>query len=177
MSLSERLPHVRRSSWMLAGLATIAMSLGACAPLYSSTVNGVSLQDELQAIAIDPVPERLGHYLVNELIFALNGTGSTVTPKYKLTITAKERSQSALMDTVTGRASSGTVLVDATYKLTNMSSGATVTTGTAFVSAAYDRTSQRFSNLRAAREAQIRDAKQLADQIKTRIAAALVAKG
>jgi LPS-assembly lipoprotein len=43
----------------------------------------------------------------------------------------------------------------------------------AFTFASYDRTSQRFANIRAARDAEIRDAKVLADQIKTRLAVAL----
>jgi LPS-assembly lipoprotein len=45
------------------------------------------------------------------------------------------------------------------------------------VAASYDRTSQRFTNLRAARDAEIRDAKSLSDQISTLIAAAIAAKG
>ena len=45
------------------------------------------------------------------------------------------------------------------------------------MTASYDRTSQRFANIRAARDAEIRDAKALADQIRTRIMAALAARG
>ena len=44
--------------------------------------------------------------------------------------------------------------------------------GVAFTAATYDRSSQRFANIRAARDAEIRDAKALADQIRTRVAAA-----
>ena len=39
--------------------------------------------------------------------------------------------------------------------------------------ATYDRSAQRYANIRAARDAEIRDAKTVADQITTRIAAAL----
>ena len=45
--------------------------------------------------------------------------------------------------------------------------------GTAFVFKSYDRTSQRFSNIRAARDAEIQDAKELSEQLHLRIAAAL----
>ena len=48
-----------------------------------------------------------------------------------------------------------------------------ITQGVAFTAASYDRTSQRFADMRAARDAEIRDAKNLADQIQTRIAAAM----
>jgi len=43
--------------------------------------------------------------------------------------------------------------------------------GRATVAASYDRTSQRFTNLRAARDASIRTRKSLSDQIKHSIAA------
>ncbi len=39
--------------------------------------------------------------------------------------------------------------------------------------ASYDRDAQRFANIRAARDAEIRAAKTLADQIRTRLAVAL----
>jgi LPS-assembly lipoprotein len=41
----------------------------------------------------------------------------------------------------------------------------------------YDRSTQRLSNVRAARDAEIRNAKTLADQIRTRIAAFLATRG
>ena len=48
-----------------------------------------------------------------------------------------------------------------------------LTRGTAFVFKSYDRTSERFANIRAARDAEIRDAKRLSDQIRIRLAAFL----
>ena len=135
--------------------------------------DGAALQNDLQAIAIDPIPERAGHYLANELHFLLNGTGSEVAPKYRLQIVLRERIQASLVDTVTQRATAGSIVIDADYKLLPYSGGAPVTSGVAFTFASYDRTSQRFANIRAARDAEIRDAKVLADQIKTRLAVAL----
>ena len=164
------------SSLRLLALAT-TLALGGCGiqPLYG-TLNG-HLQEELQAIAVEPIPDRLGHYLGNELIFAFNGTGSEVTPKYRLLVTLVERVATPIVDTFQARATAATVFVDATYKLTPVGGGAAVASGTATAAATYDRSAQRFANLRAARDAEIRDAKTLADQIRTRIAAALAAKG
>lgn len=152
-----------------------ALALAACfQPLYGS-LNG-QLREELQAIAVDPIPERLGHYLGNELIFALNGSGSTVTPKYRLLVTLNERVQTPLVDTFQSRATAATVVVDANFRLQPAGGGETIISGVATSLATYDRSAQRFANLRAARDAEIRDAKALADQIKTRIAAALASK-
>jgi LPS-assembly lipoprotein len=163
-----------------ARLAILALGFGLAGcirPLYGPVGLGNDVASELRAIKVDPITDRLGHYLGNELIFALNGTGSQVPPKYRLTVWASEWVQTPLLDTASGRPSAGNLVVKADYQLTPVEGGAPIVRGTATVIAGYDRTSQRFSNLRAARDAEIRDAKALAEQIRTRIAAALAARG
>ena len=151
-----------------------ALFLAGCfRPMYGG-VEGSALRSELAAIQIDPIQERAGYYLANELRFALNGTGDTVQPKYRLQINLRERVQTSLVDTISQRATAGSVVMDADYKLTAIDGGAPIISGVAFTFSSYDRTSQRFANIRAARDAEIRDAKNLAEQIKTRISAALV---
>ena len=162
----------RRPSRLILALACALGGSGCIKPMYGG-VEGAALRSELSAIAIDPIPDRVGHYLANELRFALNGTGSQVPPKYKLVIQIRERVQTPLVDTISGRATAGSVVVDADYKLVPIAGGQPVTQGVAFTFASYDRSSQRFANIRAAREAEIRDARALADQIRTRLAAAL----
>jgi LPS-assembly lipoprotein len=155
-----------------ASLAASLLLSGCLQPMYGG-IEGGALRSELSAIAIEPIPDRIGHYLANELIFSLNGTGSQVTPKYRLYIAIRETVQTPLIDTISGRATAGSVVVDADYRLVPAAGGAPVTEGVAFTVASYDRSSQRFANIRAARDAEIRDAKTLADQIKTRLAIAL----
>jgi LPS-assembly lipoprotein len=130
---------------------------------------GQALVQDLRAIKVEPIPERIGHYLANELTFALNGTGATIQPRYRLVINVRQRVQAPLVDTVSGRATSGMLIVDAEYRLIPVDGGPAVASGVAFVTASYDRTSQRFANLRAARDAEIRSARSLADQIRTRL--------
>lgn len=162
----------RRPSRLILAFACAFGVSGCIKPMYGG-VEGAALRSELSAIAIEPIPDRVGHYLANELRFALNGTGSQVPPKYKLVIQVRERVQTPLVDTISGRATAGSVVVDADYKLVPIAGGQPVTQGVAFTFASYDRSSQRFANIRAAREAEIRDARALADQIRTRLAAAL----
>ena len=153
--------------------ASIALA-GCLQPMYGQFAEGgPNLQFELQAIAIEPIPDRIGHYLGDDLIFDLNGTGSHVPPKYRLFVTLSESVQTPLIDTVAGIASSATVVVNADYKLTYVGTGLPVTSGKAFVFKSYDRTSERYGNIRAARDAEIHDAKQLSDQLRIRLAAAL----
>jgi LPS-assembly lipoprotein len=167
----ERGP-ARRLSAICAFALSLALT-GCIQPLYGPTLSGAPLASELQAIAVDPIPDRLGHYLGNELIFGFNGTGSDVAPRYRLNVKLRERVQTPIQDTVTGRATSATVIVDAEYKLVTIPDNRIVTDGVASSIASYDRFSNRLSNVRAARDAEIRDAKVLAENIRTRISTAL----
>lgn len=149
---------------------------GCFQPLYAPT-SGRDLQAELASISVAPISDRIGHYLASELVFGLHGGGVDVPARYKLVVTVRERVQTPLVDTISGRASAATVLVDADYQLLPISGGESILRGVAFTAVTYDRSSQRFANIRAARDAEIRDAKTLADQIRTRIAAGLAGRG
>jgi LPS-assembly lipoprotein len=180
MSLSspQNLARVIRRTSGNALLLALAFALSGCIqPLYGPGVGGVSVAAEMQAIKIEPIPDRLGHYVENELIFGLNGTGSSPTPKYRLIVTLHERLATPVINTVTGQAEAGDVNVDADYKLLPIAGGGEpIAAGNVTQFVAYDRTSQRLSNVRAARDAEIRNAKTLADQIRTRIAAVLATR-
>lgn len=168
-------PEPRRRFNLLAVLA-LATTLGGCLqPMYGG-VAGRQLRSDLSAIRVEPIPHRMGYYLANELGFLLNGSGSEVTPRYRLIITIREKIQSPLVDSITGRATSGTLLVDADYRLVPSGRDSAIAQGTAFGSASYDRSSQRFANIRAARDAEIRVAKLLAEQIQNRLAASMAGK-
>jgi LPS-assembly lipoprotein len=155
-----------------------ALALGGCFhPLYGTLAEGgAGVQSELQAIAVDPIPDRIGHYLGNELIFALNGTGDQITPKYHLLVTTSQYTSTALVDTLQASATSATLTTRADYRLVPAAGGAPVTTGWVVSTAAYDRFQQRYTNIRAAKDAEIRNAQVLADLIRTRLAAALIPK-
>lgn len=160
--------------------ATLSMSLALCGciePLYGSLPGTAGTASRLQEVAVNEIPGRLGHYLGNELHFGFNGTGSQVPPKYRLAVTVTESSETPLLDTVTGYPTAASVVVNADYLLSSSASGETLAKGQVTALASYDRSSQRFANLRAARDAEIRSARVLADQIRTRIAAELATRG
>jgi LPS-assembly lipoprotein len=167
-------PEGSRSKLLLC--VALALALGACngvRPLYGPIGSDMPLAAALQSVDVAPIPERIGHHVRNELIFAFNGTGSDVPPRYRLFVELKERVQTPILDTVTGRATSATVIVDAAYKLVSLPDETQITEGVAFGVASYDRFSNRLSNVRAARDAEIRDARVIADQIRTRVATVL----
>jgi len=137
---------------------------------------GVDTRGELQGIVVDPTPGRLGHYLTEELRFLLNGTGDQPPPRYRLVVTFTQSGQTSLVDTVTGRATSNSLSVRANYKLFPAMGGEPVTEGYVISLSDYDRGSNRFANVRAARDAEIRNGKAMADQIRTRIASTLATR-
>jgi LPS-assembly lipoprotein len=171
------------SSFNVKGLARIALvaglSLGLSAcfrPLYGPTASGQSLQTVLASIDVPELewPDtyaRFGHYLRSELIYALNGSGSDVPKSYVLNLSYAQTLSTPVVDTASGRALSATLTGNLTYTLRQGST--IVTTGVATSSASYDRFEQRFATVRAARDAEIRLARELAGQVRTRLQAEL----
>ncbi|MGL4323857.1 MAG: hypothetical protein ACRCTD_07420 [Beijerinckiaceae bacterium] len=172
MSWSNR-TILRRAGVAALIFASAAMFGGCLRPLYGPTASGADMRSELAAIDVKEIPDRIGHYLRSELMFALDGSGQTAPRKYQLEITATVTQTSAVVDSVVARADAATLVGRAPYVLKTMEGGRIIASGTATGTTTYDRTAQRFGNVRAARDAEIRLAKLLAEQIRTRIAATL----
>lgn len=150
-------------------LGILALPLAGCLhPVYGN-LSGGNVADQMRQVAIEPVPDRFGHYLGDKLIFAFNGTGSHPMPKYRLYVTTNESVSTPLIDTVNGLATGATLVITAEYRLVRIDTDAELTKGKSTVFKSYDRTSQRFSNIRAARDAEIRTAESLADELRIRI--------
>jgi LPS-assembly lipoprotein len=163
----------------LAAAAALTLGLGACfQPLYGPTASGVPLSGELAAIDVDevtvsPAFERFSHYLRSEVVFNLNGSGVPATKRYKLGLAFTSHLDMPIVDTASGRAQSATLVGDVAYTLKTLAGAKVITVGKVQGSASYDRNVQRFATVRAARDAEIRLAKVLADQIRTQIAIAV----
>ncbi|THD45457.1 MAG: hypothetical protein E7774_07945 [Bradyrhizobium sp.] len=156
----------------LAALA-LALSLGGCfQPLYSEASHP-GLVADLQAVEVAPIPDRIGHYLGDDLISSLNGTGSTPAAKYRLTVTLTQTTQTPTIESQTNAADAATILGLAKFTLIKIDGGQLVFRGEATTAAVYDRTLQGFADLRAERDAEIRIARALADEISLRVAGAL----
>jgi LPS-assembly lipoprotein len=154
----------------------LTLLLGGCfQPLYSEASHP-GLVADLQAIEVAPIKDRIGHYLNDDLISNLNGTGSTPTAKYRLTVTLTQKTQTPTVESQINAADAATVIGSAKFSLTQIDGGKEVFKGEATTAAVYDRTLQGFANLRAERDAEIRIARSLADEIALRVASALGAK-
>ena len=164
-----------KSLGVLAALTLAGAVAGCFQPLYSEAAHP-GLVEDLRAIEVLPIKDRIGHYLADNLTTDLNGTGQTPPPKYRLTVTVTTASSTPTVSSLTNIATSATMTGDATYTLNKVDGGALVLKGVASANATYDRSQQRYNDLRAARDAEIRLARSLSDEISQRLAAQLAGK-
>lgn len=170
MSWSETLSlrNCRRLAILLA-----ALPAGGCfQPLYGEAAHP-GLVAQMRGIVVGPIKDRIGHYLGNDLIANLNGTGAAIEPKYRLTVTVTVSSQTPTVSSQIQVANAATVSGVANYSLSPYEGGSEIVSGRAVAVAVYDRGEERFANLRAERDAEIKIAKSLADEIELRLAATL----
>jgi LPS-assembly lipoprotein len=160
-------------------VSLLAIGLGGCfRPLYGSAeFGGLAVQQGLAGVSVDISGERMAHYIRNELEFSLRGGDPTVAPvTHRLLVTARQNTAAAVVDRLTGTAESGYMTISAKYWLYPKDKTKAETEGDASVLVSYDRSQQRLATTRAARDAEIQGAKQLAEQIKTRVAAFMASK-
>ncbi|MFC5422151.1 LPS assembly lipoprotein LptE [Bosea eneae] len=178
MSSSEAMTR-RRPLALAATLALAALAGGCFQPLYGEgTVSkvGGNVRNAMLGIDVPEIKGLVGHYLRNELVFEFDGGGAPDRQKIlKLTASTSESLEVITVDYANGRADSAILVATADWQLVRAGSNEVVASGQSIVRAPYERSQQRFAALRAARDAQIRAAKELAQQIKARVAAALVA--
>jgi len=89
-------------------LALAAGLAGCFQPLYSEAAHP-GLVEEVRAIEVAPIKDRIGHYLANDLTSDLNGTGQTPPPKYRLTVTISTGTQTPTVNSEINVATSATV--------------------------------------------------------------------
>ncbi|MGI6247115.1 MAG: LPS assembly lipoprotein LptE [Pseudochelatococcus sp.] len=163
------------------GAAVLAAALlGGCfRPLHGVSVGGHAVQDHLASIEVATInPDnrshtRLAYYTQSELTYRLTGGAPDdgAAKRFRLETSVTESVSSTIVNTSTGNAEAALLTGTAEFRLLPAAGGEPVFAGKAVASSAYDRTPQRFASLRAARDAQIRVAKALAEQIHTRVAA------
>ena len=159
-------------------LALLCLCVSACfRPLYGPTASGAMMQDVLASIQVEPITtpigqERIGHDLRSELVYMLNGSGEPRPPRYKLTSSLTESTQTPIVNSSTGRTDIATLVATITYTLSTLD-GRLVTTGTSRGAANYDRDAQRFASVRAARDSDQRVARMIAEEMRTRLSAVL----
>ena len=157
---------MRRQLLTLLGLAALA----GCGfkPMYAETASG-SVNDDLQAVRIAPLPERRGQILHNYLRDDINPYGQPATPLYELRIGLAEttddsgirRDETASREIITMRAA---------FELVDLKADAVVFQGQSRSSTAYNILDDRFASIVSADSARDRALRELSADIKLRLA-------
>jgi len=122
---------------LLALAAALALSACGFHPLYGG-VNG-AMSSTLSTIYVEPVPDRIGYELRNQMIDILDGPGTARGAAYRLKLELTETTQGVALqaDPLTSTITRYNDTLKVAYTLTDMS-GKTVTSGTETGLSAYN---------------------------------------
>jgi len=151
-------------------LALIGL-LAACGfhPLYGRPASDADVAPQLAQIFIEPIADRIGQVLHNQLRDRLTPRGVPREARYRLNVAldfarspvALQKDQSVTRVNLTVRAN---------YVLSDAQSGSTVSSGTTRSVAAFNVVRSDFATLSAERDAERRAVRDLGDEISTRLA-------
>jgi len=149
---------------------TLAGIAGGCGfhPLYGDTGTTAGTRDKLAAIYVDPIPNRLGYELRNQLIDLFDSSGRASHDSFRLHITVGQKSEGvALQNDAAITRYNDTLTIH--YELTDRN-GKLVTTGEESGISAYNVVASPYATLIAQRDADTRAAYDIAYRIRTDLA-------
>ena len=153
-------------------------------PLPVGAAGHPGVVGQLRAVdvaAIDaPAGSRLARVSVNvrnELIYDLTGGGGGFSPTHRLDVKLVATQLQVIVDINTARPDVNNYGIDSTYTLTELATGRVVVKGQTFARVSYNipGQEQRFAGERGLRDAENRAAKEIAENIRSRLASFFVA--
>ena len=78
------------------------------------------LVQAMRDIEVTPIPERIGHYLTDDLITRMNGSGQTPPPKYRLSVKLSQSTKTPTIESQIQTADAATVTGTAMFALTKI---------------------------------------------------------
>jgi LPS-assembly lipoprotein len=151
-------------------LTVVSLMLAGCTnvrPLYGTGPDGASVGDKLSGISVQEQGDRAGQIVRNNLISSFGSSGSEA---YQLQLQVTERTQniSARTDIKLWRYR---YRLTAKFILIDPQTRKTVKTGWSFSTVSYDTVEQPIADLRATEEARERAGREVAEDIRLRLAA------
>jgi len=149
-----------------------SIGLAGCAfkPLYGVTSTGSEVNTELAYIAIPEQNTRLNQLIRNDLLSSMSPAGGPLGDRYRLEYVTRGSTFDMILERNTD-VSRKMYKLDVAYRLFDNETGKVIHKGRTFSNVAYDRVTQEFSNIHARTNAEERAAQQVADDMRTRIAA------
>jgi LPS-assembly lipoprotein len=158
----------------------LSVFLGACgfSPLYGKkgTAN-LTAEQNLALIDIKLISDRKGQQFRNNLLDRLNPKGRVARPLYSLSVTLSE-SIGSLGVKKSAMVTRGNLTISASYSLTNLHPDSTdakqtntsLASGTVLAKSSYDIPQAQYTSIAAVKDARTRALKEVADDLKTRLA-------
>ena len=149
-------------------LATLLASCG-FQPMYRADADSPAVSQSLAAIDIAPITDRLGQKVHNELLDIITPGGVPTSPQYTLLVRLVEERENVglLQDASSTRA---TYRLQAHFRLELIDDGTVIIDGNTWASTAYDVVSSDYSTLIAERAAQDRLSRDVALEVRNRLA-------
>jgi LPS-assembly lipoprotein len=162
-------------SWRRLVVVPVLLVLAGCgfSPLYGSgdaTSPGVA--QDLASVAIAEPQDRLHQLIRNDLLSTMRPAGTAEPDRYRLDVEANAAEDKSIEDSSNSRRSRrSTVRIMASFALKDLSGGKTVYQGRTFSNVSYDEVNQSFADMQARTTAMERGAREVALDIRTRLAA------
>ena len=147
--------------------ASLALSSCGWAPLYADPETGPA-SEELRAVQVDPILERIGQRLEISLRNSFNPTGVPTPARYRLRTTLAAYLSNLGIQSQ-GLATLGKLDVYATYFLVDMQSGNNLLVNTLHVTNTFDLNPNQYSTVVGADDAAVRGVAELDQEITTRL--------
>ena len=173
-----RLPHFSAGTLSVLALALVMSTLlGACgfSPLYGQRASpGFTVEKHLALIHVQPIKNRIGQYLHNNLLARLNFKGQPANPLYELNVSLVESSVN-LGVKKTAVVTRGNLKILTTFTLSQPANVASqikaksLMTATVTAISSYDIPQAQYLALVALKDARARAVKEIADDIRTRL--------
>src|SRR5216683_1227527 len=159
--------QVRRGLGMALGLGLLL--LGGCgwAPLYADRETGPA-DEEVRAIRVAPISERIGQKLALALRQSLNPTGEPASQRYLLRVTLQTARQDLGVQTQ-GFGTRGRLDAYANFFLSDSTSGTQLLSGTSHVADSFDILANEYSDVVAEDDARTRTVEEMRRDIVTRL--------
>ena len=152
---------------MLAAAAAPLFSGCGWTPLYADIEPGAA-SEELRAIKVDPIAERIGQRLEIALRNSLNPTGEPTPARYHLGTTLLVTLSNFGIQSQ-GLATLGQIDVIATFRLVDLQTGSVLLTNTVHVANSFDLNPNQYSTVVGEDDAGVRSVAELDQEIMTRL--------
>ena len=141
-------------------------------PLYATRADGTSVSHQLAEVGIEQQSTRVGQLVRNEIIKSTRPAGIGGTDRYFLKFVTASNAQTLVdtADTVHRRLAYN---LSVKFQLFDAATSKPVFSGSAFSRVPYDRLNASFANVQARTNAEEQAARQVGEEIKTRLAAYL----